>query len=136
MALAHTEVELTTSYCSLRPIGDMAAMGEGLMVIIMGEGLMLIIMGEGLMLIIPPCIMGNNIEETRPCNRTAVPVTCRTLVQKQAFGDAECPCRRQVQFAGAPKQPQGMSHHHLMQLAPHGGHRRHLGRAHAHSSHL
>ena len=76
MALAHTEKDLTTSYCSLRPMGDMAAMGEGLMVIIMGEGLMLIIMGEGLMLIIPPCIMSNNIEQSPPCNNTAVPVSC------------------------------------------------------------
>ena len=59
-------MELTTSYCSLRPMGDMAAMGEGPMVIIMGEGLMLII---------PPCVMSNNIEETQACNRTAVPVS-------------------------------------------------------------
>ena len=94
MALAHTEVELTTSYCSLRPMGDMAAMGEGLMVIIMGEGLMLIIMGEGLMLIImgeglmliiPPCIMSNNIEQTRPCNKTAIPVSCAQSGAKAGF---------------------------------------------------
>ena len=85
MALAHTELELTTSYCSLRPMGDMAAMGEGLMLIIMGEGLMLIIMGEGLMLIIPPCIMSNNVEETRPCNTTAIPVTCAHTGAKAGF---------------------------------------------------
>ena len=83
-------MKLTTSYCSLRPMGDMAAMGEGLIVIIMGEGLMLII---------PPCIMSNNSEETQPRNKNCCScLMCAHWSKSRLLVMQEHPCRRQVQF--------------------------------------